>query len=65
LNHSLPGDFSNDFFYQAWLAEVTLRRMTPPTISAIARIRPKVTGSLNANIPRIAVPAAPMPVQIA
>jgi hypothetical protein len=41
------------------------KRITPPMIKAIAVIRIKETGSLKMTIPKIAVPAAPIPVQTA
>jgi hypothetical protein len=41
------------------------KRITPVIINAIAVIRAIETGSLKKIIPRIAVPAAPIPVQTA
>jgi hypothetical protein len=41
------------------------KRITPAMIKAIAVIRIKEIGSLKITIPKIAVPAAPIPVQTA
>jgi len=41
------------------------KRMTPAMIKAIAVIRANEIGSLKITIPRIAVPATPIPVQTA
>ena len=48
-----------------WLELEKFKRITPAMIKAIAVIRIKETGSLKMTIPKIAVPAAPIPVQTA
>ena len=51
------------YFYKLELEK--FKRITPATIKAIAVIRARETGSLKRTIPKIAVPAAPIPVQTA
>jgi hypothetical protein len=48
-----------------WLELEKFKRITPVMMKVIAVMRAIETGSLKTIIPRIAVPAAPMPVQTA
>jgi hypothetical protein len=48
-----------------WLELEKFKRITPVIMKAIAVMRAIETGSLKTIIPRIAVPAAPMPVHTA